>query len=122
MEDGQNRTMTALNFVLVNDLVVIATDSLAHQIANANGQFEVHGFWTKVFPLPHLKGVMVTTGLMQIGLDWFRVVQESILARDFLFLDTVASEQLRKIAMKYGDEYHGTTTVYHFGVDPIVSI
>ena len=61
---------------------------------------------------------MVPTGLMQVGLDWFRVVQESILARDLLFLDTVAPEQLRRIAKSYASEYNGTTTIYHFGVDP----
>ena len=109
--------MTALNWVLLDKLVVIAMDSMAHHIAE--GEFRIQGFWTKLFPLPHLKGVMVTTGLMQIGLDWFRVIQENLLAQDLLFVDRLAPEQLRAIAAKYADEYTGTTTVYDFGVDPV---
>jgi hypothetical protein len=104
--------MTAFNFVFLENFVAIAMDSLA--LDGENG--EPLGFWTKVFPLPHLRGVMCATGIMQIGLDWFIEIESHVLCNSVTFLDSIAPARLRAIAERYPTSR--TTTVYHFGYDP----
>jgi hypothetical protein len=104
--------VTAFNYVYFENLVVVAMDSLA--LSGDDGS--PLAFWSKLFPLPHLRGVMCTTGIMQIGLDWFVEIQSRVMCNGVVYLDSIAPKALRTIAQKYPTSR--TTTVYHFGYDP----
>src|SRR5687767_13868171 len=104
--------MTALVFLLTNDEVCIATDSLA--LTTGGAPFK---YISKVFPLPHLSGAMAGTGDLNIIVDWFVEIQKHVVARNFLYLNTVGADQLCAIASKYEHLEASTTTIYHFGYD-----
>src|SRR6476620_11676920 len=106
--------MTALHYALMPECVIIAMDSLS-LAAEPDDSKVPYAFCTKVFPLPHLNGVICGTGLMSVLLDWFVMVQGQVVCRDMLFLDTIAPTHLPVIAARYGDDM--TSTVYHFGYD-----
>lgn len=102
--------MTALNFMLQEDAVYIATDSLV------TGDFEPAFVTTKVHVLPHLNGIICGTGSCGLILDWVRHVNGQVLASDMTVLNAFAPELLRKLHAERS-EGEGTTTVYHFGMD-----
>ncbi len=57
--------MTAFNYILSPGQVLIATDSLASHPESKRP----FNFVTKVFPLPHLAGVMCGTGGLQLAVE-----------------------------------------------------
>ena len=104
--------MSALNFVLSDGMVIIATDSLASSFDGIPRSFQ-----TKVFPLPHVCGVICGTGLFQLTLDWFVFVQQHAVTREVSYLSRIAPQQLPLLAAKYEADYSGESTIYHFGWD-----
>jgi hypothetical protein len=102
--------LTALVYGLSKSEVWLATDSLSLTV---DGQ--LRKFLTKLYPLPHLSGAMVGTGLAEVALDWFVDIQLNIVAQNILYLNTVGPQRLREIARKY--DHPGTSTIYHFGYD-----
>ena len=108
---GGYETMTALNFLLEPERVCIAMDTLVIR-PDTRTPFL---YASKIFPLPHLGGVMCGTGLMQFVIDWFVCIQTSVIARDVPHLNNYTSEQLRVIAVKYKLISDLTSTIYHFG-------
>jgi hypothetical protein len=104
--------MTALIFVLTEEIVWIATDTLS--LTTGGSPFK---YVSKIFPLPHLSGAMAGTGNMNVIVDWFAQIQTNVVARSFIYLNTVGPEQLRTIEAKYEHLKAGTTTIYHFGYD-----
>ncbi len=62
--------MTALNFILDPGYVLIFTESLSLTIDR-----EPFKYVSKIFPLPHLRGVLCGTGLIQTIMDWHVYIQ-----------------------------------------------
>jgi hypothetical protein len=105
--------LTAFNFVLENDRVCVAMDTLV-----VDPQTKApHKFVSKIFPLLHLRGILCGTGTMQVILDWFVLIQSGAFVGDMIHLGQFAPEALRRIGAKYAAETTGTTTIYHFGFD-----
>lgn len=104
--------MTALNILLEPHRVCIAMDTLVAR----------HGqpwrFTSKIFPLPHLSGAMVGTGVLRFVMDWFVQLQTEVLAPDMLALDHHVPGALRLLARGHHLDAAATTTIYHFGLDP----
>ena len=103
--------MTALNYFLHPQVVLVSMDTLSSAPGGS-----ILGFSTKVFPLPHLHGVICCTGSLDLALEWFVFVQTRISARDMRDLNDVAPEQLAILAAAtaYPDI---ESTIYHFGLD-----
>lgn len=104
--------MTALNILLEPRRVCIAMDTLVAR----------HGhpwrFTSKIFPLPHLGGVMCGTGALRFITDWFVQLETEILAPDLVALDPHVTSALRVLARDHYVDEDNTTTIYHFGLDP----
>jgi len=106
--------MTALVAWLDKNFVSVAMDTL--QVSIENGNKSVSSFACKIFPLPHLKGVMCGVGYSLIIQDWLATIHSQIIAQNVCVLDLFASELLPAIAAKY-DTAGQKTTIYHFGYD-----
>jgi hypothetical protein len=104
--------MSALNWLLTDDIVLIATDTLASGV-----DLTPRSFGSKVFPLPHLRGVICGTGSREVVLGWYQLVSSQVLAQDIVFLDSIAPVHIKAISQRF-TEYIGTSTVYHFGFHP----
>jgi hypothetical protein len=99
--------LTALNYILARDRIVVSTDTL-----RSSGEGEPHGFVSKILPLPHLHGVVCGTGSLDLLVDWYAFVQRRVGALDMRDLDDLAARQLPALAVKYP-----RATIYHFGLD-----
>lgn len=102
--------MTVLNYLLCADSVIITTDTLTLTIEKTP-----HKYATKVFPLPHLKGVICGTGSLDIILEWFLFVQKNFVVKDIKFLDEIATDKLNEFSENYRNSGENTCTIYHFG-------
>lgn len=103
--------MTALNFYLQPEQVLLAMDTLSLQ-SDGNP----HKFLSKIFPILHLNGVMCGTGFAPLIEQWFREINAGILARNMIHLDEFATEALQNLwASQSGEIGKGTATIYHFG-------
>jgi hypothetical protein len=108
--------MTALNFLLLDDRVYIAMDTLSiDPVTKRPGKFV-----SKIMPLPHLRGVLCGTGALQLILDWYVMIQAGAHVRDMVHLNDFAPEALRTIAQRYASDNTGSTTIYHFAYDSAV--
>ena len=107
---------TALNALVRSDLITVVTDTLAVDI-NARTPTK---FSSKVLFLPHLQGVICGTGSLNLLVDWFRIVEQQIVARDLPHAGRYAPELLRQLASDLVSTHEmpdaGIGTVYHFGV------
>ena len=101
--------MTAFNFLLEENRVCIGMDTLMIS-ADTKAPFK---YISKIFLLPHLNGVVCGTGFAEFILNWYLLIQSSIIAKDIDHLDLFASEALRKIAKNFTNEF--SATIYHFG-------
>src|SRR5882672_2560481 len=102
--------MTALIFSLREEQVIIAMDTLA-----ANGDTKAPYFFTsKIYPLPHLGGVMCGTGVGDFAIEWFGALKRFV-AKDIHHLDQYVTPKLREIGARMGIGEKNTATVYHFG-------
>lgn len=102
--------MTALIYWLDENHFWLAMDTLARDVEKRSLSFT-----SKIYPLPHISGVMAGTGLSNFVSDWSVLVQTSCVVRDIHHLDRYASEALIEIYKKYKDETEAGTTIYHFG-------
>ncbi len=105
--------MTALNWELNEDSVLILSDTLA-----LSG--ETHrpmNFTSKVFPLPHLSLCIAGTGLQQIVQNFWSYTNSEIVVRDIDHLDELASKALQGLWGDLDDvALEGVTaTIYTFG-------
>jgi len=102
--------MTALNFILNPGYVLIFTDSLSLTIDR-----EPFKYVSKIFPLPHLRGVLCGTGLIQTIMDWHVYIQGQIIGNTMNIPNKIAPSELNTIHSKYGQ---ADATIYHFGFSP----
>lgn len=107
--------MTALNFILDPECIIVATDALKSDASDKSPM----SYCSKVFALPHLDAILVGTGMVTVIQEWANCVQMDILARNMIELDRLTPERLRYLyedaAMLYADP---KVTIYHFGYDP----
>ena len=105
--------MSALNFILQEDAVMVATDTLS-----LSGEtYKPHHFQTKFFIVPHLLGVICGTGTGEFIAKWAITVQTSMLAKSIPHLDEFTTEGLRILYKELNIPENLTSTVYQFGYD-----
>ena len=111
-DGGECSPLSALNFIIQPELIVVSTDTLR---SSSEGP---HGFSSKILALPHLHGVMCGTGSLDLLVDWHAFVQRRVGALDMRDLDDLAPQQLPTLAKKYRLEKAGVSaSIYHFGLD-----
>ena len=101
--------MTAFNYILNQDYVLIFMDTLSLKVNR-----EPFKYVSKIFPLPHLRGVLCGTGLIQTIMDWHVYVQGQIIGNTMDIPNKVAPSQLKSIHYKYNN-VNTDATIYHFG-------
>lgn len=105
--------MTALNFILQDDGVIISMDTLALSAGN-KAPFK---FVTKFFPLPHMNCIICGTGNMQAIIDWFGWVQKNIVANGIYQLNELSKKAMYDFMKDInGDNF---CTIYQFGLHEI---
>jgi hypothetical protein len=108
--------MTILNIALRADEVCIVTDTL---MCDADLGGAVTSFGTKVFALPHMRGLVTGVGLFPFIQEWAATLNCAITFPDMRAVDKVAPRLLRESFAKHRgtDARPLTSTVYHFGYD-----
>lgn len=106
--------MTALNFFLSREAVCVVADTLATY------DEEPAFFTTKVFPIPHLNGLVCCRGSLGLMLDWVTLLNGGMLTFDLMHADQFAPDALRELFSKrpLDEQANCTTTIYHLGFDP----
>jgi len=107
--------MTLLNWELAPDQVVIFSDTLSLQ-----GHTKLpRSFMTKIYPVPHLNGIVTGTGIGQIVTSLFVALNDSMVVIDTVHLTKFAPAFLRDLWEQYEDELPdgATTTIYTFGLN-----
>ncbi len=106
--------MTVLNGIFAEEAVFLMSDTIVSDPIDRSPVL----FTTKIFPLPHLQGVICGTGIAQIVVEWMATANTSMLVFDMRHLDQFAPNALREIEGRIKDKIgEATTTVYHFGFD-----
>jgi hypothetical protein len=104
--------MTALNFMLSKDTVCITMDTLCQDPSDRSPFL----YTSKIYPLPHLDGVMCGTGVAQFIVEWFERIQTGILAKNIEHLNEYVPGALLGLFEKYKKiDEKTTSTIYHFG-------
>jgi hypothetical protein len=106
--------MTAFNFVLDPNYVLIFMDTLSLRINK-----EPFKYASKIFPLPHLRGVLCGTGSLNTIIDWHAYIQLQIISNLMDVPNEIAPSQLKTIHSKYDINGTNEATIYHFGFNPI---
>src|SRR5918994_4893799 len=104
--------MTALNYTLEPELVVICADTL-----RTNPSKQPNGLASKVLPLPHLHGVVCGRGSLDLLLSWYVFIQTEVIAMDMRQLDQVTTGPLRKLWLDHCGDGPATSSIFHFGLD-----
>lgn len=73
---------------------------------------------SKIFPLPHLRGVLCGTGSFNTIMDWFVYIQEQIVGNIIDIPNRIAPSRLKEIHSRYDLNGTNATTIYHFGFNP----
>lgn len=103
--------MTALNFLINEDSICLAMDTLS---INSIERIP-HTFSTKFLILPHLNIIAAGTGDASLISEWLSFIRENIIARDIDHVNQYVPDALRDIAIKYTELETVTCTIYHFG-------
>jgi hypothetical protein len=103
--------MTALIYILQENQVYVAMDTLC--LRSDNGK--PLAFTSKIFPLPHLNGLMCGTGILDFIVNWSAHVKTSIIAKDVDQLSIYSPSSLRKLWDKFHFDEEQTSTIYYFG-------
>jgi len=105
--------MSLLIFEHYPEQVMVITDTLA---TTKDGT--PLAFWDKCFMYPHLRMIMVTTGVFGIADKWNRYLNGVLVAKDIDMVDKYATKILQEIYRQLKQEFGdlpSTSTVYHFG-------
>lgn len=106
--------MTAVNWSLSADGVVVLTDSL---LVTSEGK--AAGFVQKVHSLAHLDALVSGRGDGALICDWVTMASQRLLARDFDMLSELAPALIRKIhaglPVDVTAAWPGTTTIFMWG-------
>jgi len=105
--------MTALNFLLEPERVVIFMDTLSLRTDKTPFKYA-----SKIFPLPHLRGVICGTGLLNTIMDWYTLVEGQVIGNIMDIPNKIAPSRLPEIHSKYNLNETIDATIYHFGFNP----
>jgi hypothetical protein len=105
--------MTALNFILDPNCVIIFMDTLSLRVNK-----EPFKYVSKIFPLPHLRGVLCGTGSLNTIWDWHVFIQGQVIGNIMDIPNKMAPSQLKRIHSKYDMNGTNDVTIYHFGFNP----
>jgi hypothetical protein len=103
--------MTALIYILEEKQVCIAMDTLS--LNSDDGKPLL--FTSKIFPLPHLGGLICGTGIMNFIANWMAYVQTNIVAKDIEHLGIHTPDSIRILWKKFHFTEKQTSTIYYFG-------
>ncbi len=103
-------TLTALDFIIQDNAVVIAMDTLSVRDIDK----KPHKMVTKFFPLPHMNCIICGTGNMNAIIDWFAWVEKNIVANGIYQLNELTQQCIKT----FMDEHNGDNpcTIYQFGL------
>lgn len=107
--------MTALNFVIQENQICIALDTLSLEADD----HEPFAYMTKFILLPHLKTIVTGTGLGIFVSEWMAQARSNVLAKDTEHLNQYTPNSLRKLASQCPPLIDRTATIYHFGYSEI---
>jgi hypothetical protein len=102
--------MTALNFMLHEDGVIIAMDTLS-LLARNKKPFK---FVSKMFLLPHMQCVICGTGNMGAIIDWYSFVQKNILSNGIYQLNELSKKAIPQFMKEHNED--NSCTIYQFGL------
>lgn len=105
--------MTALNFILSDESVIISMDTLSLNALT----HKPHKYVTKFLPLPHMNCVICGTGNMGAIIDWFSFVEKNIVANGIYQLNLLTQQ----VICDFMNEHNGenSCTIYQFGLHEI---
>lgn len=103
--------MTALNFVIQEDQICLAMDTLSIDAENR----EPLVFLTKYAVLPHLDTIVTGTGHGSFVADWMHYARCNVIATDIDHLNQYTPDSLRRLAANHENLGRITATIYHFG-------
>lgn len=106
--------MTALIWWSDPDHLHLAMDTCSLGIDDDGGRFP-GPFCTKMFLVPHLRGVICGTGIRELIYYWHAMIQQNVVAQCITDLDDLAVEHLPELADRCGVTDKLTGTIYHFG-------
>lgn len=105
--------MTALNFMLSEEVAIISMDTLSLR-ANDHKPYK---FVSKIFPLPHMDCVICGTGNLEAIINWFSFVNKNVIANGIHQLDLLTRQSI----VSFMAEHNGNNscTIYQFGLNEI---
>jgi hypothetical protein len=103
--------VTALNFVVQEKQICIATDTLSIAFDDKKPFI----FTTKYIVLPHVQTVVSGTGHGRLIAEWMSFVRDRIIATDIDHLNQYVPDALIKLSKSYDNLNSNTATIYHFG-------
>lgn len=107
--------MTLLNWEMTPDYVLILSDTLSLDWDDRRAR----SFTTKVYPVPHIGGVLTGTGLAPVVTQFFLDVNGNMVVTDVVHLAQFAPERLQQLWNEYktrGLSEEATVTIYTFGL------
>lgn len=102
--------MTALDFIIQDDAVIVAMDTLSLRAVD----HKPYKMVTKFLPIPHMNTLICGTGNMGAIIDWFSWVEKNVIANGIYQLDKITQQVIKK----FMDEHNGdnSCTIYQFGL------
>lgn len=113
--------MTGLVFLLQEGSVCVGMDTLTHTV-EPDGSMRPLCFTSKIHLLPHAHAVLCGTGVADVVLRWYCLLEGRTVAIDLEVLDRLAVEHLPRIWAEEKQAWEdrgapapGTATIYQFG-------
>jgi len=103
--------VTALNFVIQEDQICFAMDTLSLEADDR----QPLAFITKFVVLPHLQTVVTGTGHAVFVAEWMAQSRGNVIATDVDHLNKYTPDILKVIASGHKELNTVTATIYHFG-------
>lgn len=103
--------MSVLNFYLTEDIVILATDTLAVH-ADTKSPYK---FTNKVFPLMNMNSLICGVGNYECIVDWYTFCQKRAVGNGICHLNKVA-EMYMKDVIGTQDTAESATVLYQFGI------
>ncbi|MGG4092073.1 hypothetical protein [Paenibacillus lautus] len=103
--------MTALNWILGKDRLIITSDTLSLYASDRTPK----RYMTKMYILPHLKMVLAGTGNAEVIIEYQHLLFSKVVARSILHIVDTATTVLKTLYNQHSEA--GTVTIYLFGLN-----
>lgn len=101
--------MTALNYSLRKDQVILSMDTLV-----CDEKLMPINFMTKIFTLPHINCIIGGVGYRDLILDLYNYTQTQLVAKDVTLLNREIAKKLEVLGQEYKDS-DSYSAIYIFG-------